>query len=79
MHAGRGKTAAQIARAVNWLLNESQKRGKWVPRQEAADCHHKIKLHAGQLIRSGIASGGRVVKVGRTLIRAHGAEANDCC
>ena len=48
MHAGRGKTAAQIARAVNWLLNESQKRGKWVPRQEAADCHHKIKLHAGQ-------------------------------
>ena len=48
MHAGRAKTAAQIARAVNWLLNESQKRGKWVPRQEAADCHHKIKLHAEQ-------------------------------
>ena len=46
--ASRGKTAAQIARAVNWLLNESQKRGKWVPRQEAADCHHKIRLHAEQ-------------------------------
>ena len=46
--APRGKTAAQIVRAANWLLNESQKRGKWVPRQEAADFHQKIKLHAEQ-------------------------------